>query len=103
PWRGYIGPRRYEPRSLPQMLSLPSQPGPAVRPLRHWKAASAADAVALVRSGATVAVGWLGDSVASALQAAFLAQQQPRDLTVVYAATKGNGRTHGLNRLAEEG
>src|SRR5271157_341874 len=85
------------------MLSLPSQPDPVVRQLRHWKAASAVDAVALVRSGATVAVGWLGDSVASALQAAFLERRQPRDLTVVYAATQGNGRTHGLNMLAEEG
>jgi propionate CoA-transferase len=71
--------------------------------LRHWKAASAADAAALVRSGSTVAVGWLGDAVASALRDAFRIGRSPHGLTVVYAATHGDGRTHGLNMLAEEG
>jgi propionate CoA-transferase len=64
---------------------------------------SADEAAGMIRTGNTVAVGWLGDAVASALQAAFLAWRQPRDLTLVYGATKGNGRTHGLNMLAEEG
>ncbi len=85
------------------MLTLPSPAAAAVRPLRHWKMASADEAAALIRPGSTVAVGWLGDSLAAAMQAAFRARQQPRDLTVVYAATHGIGRTHGLNMLAEEG
>jgi propionate CoA-transferase len=65
--------------------------------------APAAAAVAMIPTGSTIAVGWLGDDLASALQAAFIARQQPRDLTVIYAATQGNGRTHGLNKLAHQG
>nr|WP_294516077.1 CoA-transferase [uncultured Rhodopila sp.] len=85
------------------MLMLPTQPGPAVRPLHNWKTIPADDAAAMIGSGSTVAVGWLGDSLASALKAAFVARRQPSDLTVVYAVTHGSGRTHGLNMLAEEG
>nr|WP_294511158.1 CoA-transferase [uncultured Rhodopila sp.] len=85
------------------MLTLPTQPGPAVRPLHHWKTIPAGDAAAMIRPGSTLAVGWLGDSLASALKAGFLAHRQPSDLTVVYAVTQGNGRTHGLNMLAEQG
>ena len=85
------------------MLSLLSRTGPNLRPLRHWKTASAAEAVALVRSGTTVAVGWLGDGLASALADAFADNRQPNDLTIVYSATQGNGRNHGLNLLAREG
>jgi propionate CoA-transferase len=65
--------------------------------------ASAEDAAGLVRSGSTVAVGWLGDPVGSALKAGFLARRQPHDLTIIYGVTQGNGRTHGLNILAVEG
>jgi propionate CoA-transferase len=85
------------------MQPMPAHAALAIRPLRHWKMASAADAAALIRSGSTLAVGWMGDPVASALQAMFLARRMPRDLTIVYAATQGDGRTHGLNMLAEEG
>jgi propionate CoA-transferase len=85
------------------MLTLPSRPGPAVRPLHHRQMVSADTAAGMIRTGNTVAVGWLGDSVASALQTAFQERRQPRDLTLVYGATKGNGRTHGLNMLAEDG
>jgi propionate CoA-transferase len=85
------------------MLTLPSRPAPVVRPPHQWQTVSAAEAAGMIRTGNTVAVSWLGDAVASAIQAAFLAQRQPRDLTLVYGATKGNARTHGLNMLAEEG
>lgn len=85
------------------MLSVPPQPGPDIRPARHWKTASAAEAAGLISSGTTVGVGWLGDGLADALAASFAARQEPRDLTIVYAATQGEGRTHGLNRLAQEG
>ncbi|PPQ29100.1 hypothetical protein [Rhodopila globiformis] len=82
------------------MLPLPSQP---VRPLRHWKTLPAEQAAALIGSGSTVAVSWLGDSLPGALQDAFRHQRTPRDLTVVYGTAQGHGRTHGLNLLAEEG
>lgn len=85
------------------MLSLPSQPGPDFRPLRHWKNASASEAAGLIRPGTTVAVGWLSDALATALADAFAARTQPNDLTIVYGATHGEGRNHGLNLLAHEG
>lgn len=85
------------------MLSLPSRTGAEVRPLRHWKTASATEAAGLIRSGTTVAVGWLSDGLAAALADAFADNRQPNDLTIVYAATQGDGRSHGLNLLAHEG
>jgi propionate CoA-transferase len=85
------------------MLSLPSQPARAVRPFRQWKTVSADQAAALIGSGSTVAVCWLGDTLAAAMQAAFQRRRTPRDLTVVYGVMHGHGRTHGLNMLAEEG
>ncbi len=57
----------------------------------------------MVRSGTTVAVGWLGDALATALAEAFTGQAEPRGLTIVYATTRGEGRAHGLNLLAHEG
>ena len=57
----------------------------------------------MIRSGATVAVGWLSDGLASAMAGAFLTKQQPVGLTVVYSETHGDGRIHGLNLLAHEG
>jgi propionate CoA-transferase len=85
------------------MLSLPTQPAPPIQLLRHWKTVSADEATALIPSGSTIAAGWLGDTLACALQSAYLARRNPRDLTVIYAATRGEGRTHGLNLLAKEG
>jgi propionate CoA-transferase len=85
------------------MLPSSSHSGPDYRPLRHWKAASAAEAAALIGPGSTVAVGWISDVLASALADAFVAYAQPNDLTIVYGTTTGEGRTHGLNLLAHEG
>ncbi|MEA2767677.1 MAG: propionate CoA-transferase [Acetobacteraceae bacterium] len=85
------------------MLSLPSQPGPPVRVTRHWKSVTPDEAVGLIRSGTTVAVGWLGDGLANALADAFVARTQPNELTIVYGKTLGDGRSHGLNLLAHEG
>lgn len=84
------------------MLSLPSQPAP-LRPFRHWKNASAAEAAALIRSGTTIGVGWLSDGLAEAVADAFIADTRPNGLTIVYATTQGEGRHHGLNLLAHEG
>jgi propionate CoA-transferase len=85
------------------MLSLPARKGQAVRPPRHWKNVSAAEAAMVIPAGATVAAGWLGDDLALALETGFLRHRMPRDLTIVYGVTAGNGRTHGLNRLAHAG
>jgi propionate CoA-transferase len=84
-------------------LSLPLRSGPDFRPLRHWKNISAAEAVGMLRPEATIAVGWLGDTLATALADAYLTYAQPNNLTIVYSVTQGEGRTHGLNLLAHEG
>jgi propionate CoA-transferase len=85
------------------MLALPSRPGSDISPRRHWKTVSAHEAVAAIKPGSTVAVGWLGDHLGLALAETFVASGQPGDLTIIYAATRGNGRNHGLNLLAQNG
>ena len=85
------------------MLSSGYHAGPVIGPLRHWKTASAAETAGLIRFGATVAVGWLSDGLATALVDSFVARAQPNNLTIVYGTTKGEGRNHGLNLLAHEG
>ncbi len=85
------------------MLSLPSSSSQAVRPVRHWKTASAFEAAGMIRPGATVAVSWLGDGLAGAILSSFSARTGPDNLTIVYAQAKPQGRNHGLNLLAREG
>ena len=82
---------------------MPSLSTLDIRPIRHWKNASAANAARLLNANSTVAVGWIGDDLATAVAAAFLSEGHPDGLTVVYAVTHGEGRTHGLNLLAHEG
>jgi propionate CoA-transferase len=72
------------------------------------KIVSAAEAVALIRDGDTVATsGFLGngfaEDVAIALEERFKASGAPRNLTLVYAGGQGNGHDKGLNHLAHEG
>jgi propionate CoA-transferase len=72
------------------------------------KIVSAAEAIALVRDGDTVAFsGFVGavtpDELIGALEERFLATGSPRDLTLVFAAAPGDGKDRGLNRLAHEG
>jgi propionate CoA-transferase len=72
------------------------------------KLVSAADAVALIHDGDTIATsGFVGigfaEELAIALEERFKATQAPRDLTLVYAAGQGNSRDKGLNHLAHEG
>ena len=61
------------------MLTLPSRPGPVVRPHREWQMVSADEAAGMIRTGNTVAVGWLGDAVASAMQAAMARPAEARE------------------------
>ncbi len=86
-----------------------AQPG-----LRRNKVVSAAEAVRLIHDGDTVATGgFVGigfpEGVAIALEQRFLATREetgqgaPRDLTLVFAAGQGDGKTRGLNHWGHAG
>ena len=70
---------------------------------------TAAEAVACIADGATLAVSGSGgglleaDVVLAALQERFLETGHPRDLTLVHALGIGDGKETGLLRLAHEG
>ncbi len=72
------------------------------------KIVSAADAVAVVAGGDTLATsGFVGigtpDQLLVALEERFLADGSPRELTLVFAAGQGDGKDRGLNRLGHDG
>jgi propionate CoA-transferase len=81
---------------------------------RPNKVVSAAEAVRLIHNGDTLATGGFvgigfAEEIAVALEARFLQTQAetgdgaPRDLTLVYAAGQGDGKTRGLNHLGHKG
>ncbi len=72
------------------------------------KVVSAAEAVALILDGDTVACsGFVGcgtpEELFVALEQRFVENGAPRDLTLMFAAAPGDGKHGGLNRLAREG
>jgi propionate CoA-transferase len=72
------------------------------------KIVSAAEAVAIIRSGDMVSVaGFVGigtpDELLLALEQRFLATQEPAGLGLMFAAAPGDGGDRGLNRLAHKG
>ena len=72
------------------------------------KVVTAAEAISHIRSGSVVATeGFVGngfpEALAVALEQRFMETGEPCDLTLVYAAGQGDGKTRGLNHLAHEG
>ncbi|MFM0223006.1 acyl CoA:acetate/3-ketoacid CoA transferase [Paraburkholderia dipogonis] len=85
----------------------------STRSVERGKVVSAREAVQLVRSGDTIATGGFvgigfAEEIAVALERRFLdigetERQSLRDLTLVYAAGQGDGKTKGLNHFAHAG
>ncbi|HYI83872.1 MAG TPA: CoA-transferase, partial [Acetobacteraceae bacterium] len=75
---------------------------------RRNKIVSAAEAVRLVRDGATVATGGfvglgVAEAIAVELERRFREGGRPRDLSLIYAGGQGDGKERGLNHLGHEG
>ena len=97
-------------------MALTQHPAASLRASDPGKIVSARQAVRLIRNGDTVATsGFVGigfpENIAVALEEMFLESRardpqglgSPRDLTLVYAAGQGDGKSRGLNHLGHDG
>jgi len=76
--------------------------------IKRGKIVTAEEAIDLIRDNDTVVTaGFIGggfaEELAIALKERFLKTGRPRNLTLTYAAGQGDGKTKGLNHLAQEG
>jgi propionate CoA-transferase len=72
------------------------------------KVVTPADAAALIRSGDTICTsGFVGigvpEELLQAIETRFRDHNEPRDLTLFFAAGQGDGKERGLNRLGHDG
>ncbi len=72
------------------------------------KIVSADDAIALVQSNDVLAISGYGtngvpEKLLAILESRFLSEQDPKDLTLMFAGGIGDGEDRGLNRLGHEG
>ncbi len=72
------------------------------------KAISAAQAAGLLHDGWTIAVSGFGgfghpEAITDAVEKRFLADGEPRDLGLLFAASNGGRKTRGMNHFAHEG
>ncbi len=80
----------------------------SIADMSRGKIVSAEDAVRVIRDGDTVATGGFvgigfAEEIAMALEHSFLTTGKPRNLTLLYAAGQGDGKTRGLNHFGHEG
>jgi propionate CoA-transferase len=76
--------------------------------MKRNKVVSVDEAVRVLLDNDTVAIsGFVGigvpEALLTALEERFKATESPRDLTLVYVAGQGDGKSRGLNHLAHEG
>jgi propionate CoA-transferase len=71
------------------------------------KVLTSKEAAALVQDGWTVAASGFGgfghaEAITDAIERRFLAEKQPRDLTLLFAASNGDRRSRGMNHFGHE-
>jgi propionate CoA-transferase len=98
---------RHNPGSL--AMPRPTHPLLSSRPFTEkGKVVSAREAIDLIRDGDAMATGGFvgigfAEQLAVTLEERFLETGHPRDLTLMYAAGQGDGKSRGLNHFGHEG